>query len=408
MVRFWNKFALSVLILTLVFNIFSISVGAVSREDLDSAEKIICIVHRGDWHSFPENSAEAVKAGCEYGFVSVDVKLTKDGKAVLLADDTTDRMVVDADGKTVSGNVADKTYEELAALYLRAENGSEDKVKTDCRVSGLDSALSFVSEDSLLILNTNREDFEKVYAEVKALGATEKVVFRFLSDSNSDIIKTTSVYDDITVFGNYQGNIIFLATSAVKKSFENGMNVVELGSKNGNGVLYDEFLMDRFDEQGRAMASMVNGRSGKRPDSERGWDDLIRLGYSVIETDYPEQFNEYLEQIEDEEKQLNYYVDLYKSTDLQPYTTDSEKAFSTALDEAKNLISGNGSLSEMQNARHALQSAYDNLTLGEKKAVTLKFEFTAGRLIAVVLCGGAIIAAQVFFFRKRDKNKKAD
>ncbi|MEE0981391.1 MAG: glycerophosphodiester phosphodiesterase family protein, partial [Acutalibacteraceae bacterium] len=74
-----------------------------SREDLDSAEKIICIVHRGDWHSFPENSAEAVKAGCEYGFVSVDVKLTKDGKAVLLADDTTDRMVVDADGKTVSG-----------------------------------------------------------------------------------------------------------------------------------------------------------------------------------------------------------------------------------------------------------------------------------------------------------------
>ena len=408
MVRFRNKFVLSMLILTLVFNIFSISVGAVSREDLDSAEKIICIVHRGDWHSFPENSAEAVKAGCEYGFVSVDVKLTKDGKAVLLADDTTDRMVVDADGKTVSGNVADKTYAELTELYLRAENGSEDKAKTDCRVSGLDSALSFVSEDSLLILNTNCEDFEKVYAEVKALGATEKVAFRFLSDSNSDIIKTTSVYDDITVFGNYQGNIIFLATSAVKKSFENGMNVVELGSKNGNGVLYDEFLMDRFDEQGRAMASMVNGRSGKRPDSERGWDDLIRLGYSVIETDYPEQFNEYLEQIEDEEKQLNYYVDLYKSTDLQPYTTDSEKAFSTALDEAKNLLSGKGSLSEMQNARHALQSAYDNLTLGEKKAVTLKFEFTAGRLIAVVLCGGAIIAAQVFFFRKRDKNKKAD
>lgn len=408
MVRFWNKFVLSMLILTLVFNIFSISVGAVSREDLDSAEKIICIVHRGDWHSFPENSAEAVKAGCEYGFVSVDVKLTKDGKAVLLADDTTDRMVVDADGKTVSGNVADKTYAELTELYLRAENGSEDKAKTDCRVSGLDSALSFVSEDSLLILNTNCEDFEKVYAEVKALGATEKVAFRFLSDSNSDIVKTTSVYDDITVFGNYQGNIIFLATSAVKKSFENGMNVVELGSKNGNGVLYDEFLMDRFDEQGRAMVSMVNGRSGKRPDSERGWDDLIRLGYSVIETDYPEQFNEYLEQIEDEEKQLNYYVDLYKSTDLQPYTTDSEKAFSTALDEAKNLLSGKGSLSEMQNARHALQSAYDNLTLGEKKAVTLKFEFTAGRLIAVVLCGGAIIAAQVFFFRKRDKNKKAD
>lgn len=407
MVRFSNKITLLMLILTLLFDIFSISVGAVSREIFDSAEEIICVVHRGDWHSFPENSSEAVKAGGEYGFVSVDVRLTKDGKVILMADDTTDRMVVDADGKTVSGNVADKTYAELTELYLRAENGSEDKAKTDCHVSGLESALDFVSEDSLLILNTKCEDFEKVYAEVKAFGATEKVAFRFLSDSNSDIIKTTSVYDDITVFGNYQGNIIFLATSAVKKSFENGMNVVELGSKNGNGVLYDEFLMERFDEQGRAMVSMVNGRSGKRPDSERGWDDLIRLGYSVIETDYPEQFNEYLEQIGNEKKQLNYYVDLYKSTDLQPYTTDTEKAFATALEDAKNLLSGKGSLSEMQNARYALQSAYDNLTLGEKKAVTLKFELTAGRLIAVVLCGGAIIAAQVFFFRKRDKNKKA-
>ena len=253
MVRFSNKITLLMLILTLLFDIFSISVGAVSREIFDSAEEIICVVHRGDWHSFPENSSEAVKAGGEYGFVSVDVRLTKDGKVILMADDTTDRMVVDADGKTVSGNVADKTYAELTELYLRTENGFEDKAKTDCHVSGLESALDFVSEDSLLILNTKCEDFEKVYAEVKAFGATEKVAFRFLSDSNSDIIKTTSVYDDITVFGNYQGNIIFLATSAVKKSFENGMNVVELGSKNGNGVLYDEFLMERFDEQGRAM-----------------------------------------------------------------------------------------------------------------------------------------------------------
>ena len=408
MIRFWNKMTLLTLVLILILNTFSIGVGAVSKEDLDSSEEIICIVHRGDWHAFPENSAEAVKAGAEYGFVSVDVKLTKDSKVVLLADDTTDRMVVDAEGKTVSGNVADKTYAELTALYLRAENGDEDKPKTDCRVSGLGTALSFVNEDSLLILNTSCEDFEKVYDEVKTLDAIDQVAFRFLSDSNSDIIKTTSAYDDATVFGNYQGNIIFLATSTVKNSFENGMNVVELGSKNGNGVLYDEFLMERFNENGRAMVSMVNGRSGKRPDSERGWDDLIGLGYSVIETDYPEQFNEYLENIENEEKQLNYYIDLYKSTDLQPYTMDSEKAFSTALDEAKKLVSGNGSLSEIQNARHTLQSAYDNLTLGEKKAVTLKFEFTAGRLIAVILCGGAIIAAQVFFFKKRDKSKKAD
>ncbi|MBO5421246.1 MAG: hypothetical protein J6A67_04805 [Clostridia bacterium] len=407
MVRFLNKIALSVLVLTLLANTFVTSAGAATKEDLDSAEKIICIVHRGDWHSYPENSAEAVKAGSEYGFVSVDLQVTEDKKVVLMADDTTDRMVVDAEGNTVSGAVAEKTLEELTSLYLRAGNGSAHNKKTDCHVASLEAVVSETSEDSVIILNTYCEDFESVYAQVKELDATDKVVFRFVSDSISDIVKTTSAYDDITVFGNYQGNIIFLATSAVKKSFENGMNIVELGSANANGVLYDDFLMKRFDKNGKAMVSTVNGRSGKRPDSERGWDDLIVNGYSVIETDYPEQFNEYLAQIDDERETLSYYVDLYKSTDLQPHTTDTENDFKSALETAQNLLSGTGSLSELQNARHALQSAYDNLTPGEKKAVTLKFDFTIGRFIAVVLCGGAIIAAQVFFFKKRDKSKKA-
>ncbi|MBO5103876.1 MAG: hypothetical protein J6B74_02285, partial [Ruminococcus sp.] len=101
MVRFLNKIALSVLVLTLLANTFVTSAGAATKEDLDSAEKIICIVHRGDWHSYPENSAEAVKAGSEYGFVSVDLQVTEDKKVVLMADDTTDRMVVDAEGNTV-------------------------------------------------------------------------------------------------------------------------------------------------------------------------------------------------------------------------------------------------------------------------------------------------------------------
>lgn len=407
MTRFFHRILLLTLIAAMFCSFLSINAGAIKKEDIDSAEKIICVVHRGDWHSFPENSAEAVRAGGEYGFVSVDIKLTRDGKAVLMADDTTDRMVVDVNGKTVSGKVSDKSLAELTELYLRAENGSEDKAKTDCRVASLESALAEVSEDSLLILNTTCADFETVYAEVKALKAEDMVVFRFNTDSNSDIIKTTSGRNDITAFGNYQGNIIFLATSAVDKTVENGMNVIELGSANENGVLYDDFLMNRFDENGKAMVSMVNGRSGERPDNERGWDDLVARGYSVIETDYPEQFSQYVGQVERERESLEYYINLYKATDLQPYTTDTETAFTQALSTAKTLLVQPSSLSELQNARFALQSSYDNLTLGEKKAVTLKFDFTIGRLIALVLCGGAIIAAQVFFFKKRDKSKKA-
>jgi hypothetical protein len=298
------------------------------------------------------------------------------------------------------------TLDELTALYLRAENGGEDKAVTECKVAGLEDTIK-AAGDTVLIINTSCDDFYAVHDYLESLGAEDKVIFRFKGDSMSDIdFTTTSIADNY--FGNYQGNIIFLATSAVKKSFPCETKTIELGSKNGNGVLYDEYLMSFIEEKGmRAMVSMVGGRSGKRPDSERGWDDLITLGYTVIETDYPEQLGEYLSEIENEKKQLGYFVDLYKSTELQPYTTDTENAFVSALADANELIANSGSLSEMQNARHALQSAYDNLTLGEKKAVTLKFDFTAGRLAAVVLVGAAFIVSQILLFKRRDKMKKA-
>lgn len=393
--------------LFLIFNIFATSVAATDVKDFSQKGDIICISHRGDWHSFPENSAEAVRAGAQYGAVSVDVRVTKDGKAVLMADETTDRMVADETGKTVSKNVADMTLDELTSLYLRAENGGEDKKVTECKVASLESAIQAAGQTAL-ILNLTCEDFDAVYKNVAELGATDKVVFRFNTDSMKDISETVKDTKDVTAFGNYQGNIIFLATSAVKKSLANGMNTVELGSTNGNGVLYDEYLMSFIEERGiRAMVSMVGGRSGKRPDSERGWDDLITLGYTVIETDYPEQLNEYLGRIESEKKQLSYFVDLYKSTDLQAYTTDTENAFTSALTNAQALIENAGSLSELQNARHALQLSFDNLTLGEKKAVTLKFDFTVGRLVAVVLVGAAFVVSQILLFKRRDKTKKA-
>ena len=394
------------MILLMIFNIFATGAAATDFDDFALGNDIICISHRGDWHSYPENSAEAVRAAVQYGAVSVDVRVTEDGKAVLMADETTDRMVADANGKTISSSVADMTLAELTSLYLRAENGGEDKAVTECKVASLESAI-VAAGDTALIVNTSCDDFYAVHDYLESLGLEDKVIFRFKGDSMSDIdFTTTSIADNY--FGNYQGNIIFLATAAVKTSVASETKTIELGSKNGNGVLYDEYLMSYIEERGiRAMASMVGGRSGKRPDSERGWDDLITLGYSVIETDYPEQLNEYLKRIEGEKKQLAYFVDLYKSTDTQPYTTDTENAFTSAMTKAKELIGNNGSLSQMQNARHALQSAYDNLTLGEKKAVTLKFDFTVGRLVAVVLVGAAFVTSQILLFRRRDKAKKA-
>lgn len=369
----------------------------------DGGEKIICIAHRGDWHSFPENSAEAVNAALEYDAVSVDVKLSSDGIPVLMADETVDRMCVDSDSKPISGAVSSFTFAQLGEMYLREDNGGTNKSKTDCRIPELKKIFEVSDGKTAIVVNVSESDFKTIYDYVKALGKLDETVFRINAKAKK-IVELTKDLDGIKVLGNYQGNIIFLATSAVKECFSNGIYTIEMGSTNGNGVLYGNFLLKRFVENKRAMVSMVNGRCGKRTDNETGWDDLISRGYSAIETDFPAELTEYIRKTNSAAIDLEKFIDLYNGIDLTPYNTESEKAFSSALSEAKSLLGTPCSFSEIADARSALQSAHDSLTVGEKKNVTLKFKFTPGRIITVVLCGAAFTVGTLYLISKKKEN----
>lgn len=406
MVNIWKKTAIFILSLILFTALSVSSVIAADASDIasdfsDGKKNIICIAHRGDWHSFPENSAEAINAAAEYDAVSVDVRLTADGKPVLMADEKVDRMSVDGEGKSVSGKVSSFTLAQLKELYLRESNGGTDKKKTTCRIPELKEIYETAAGRTAVMLNVQENDFKTVYDYVKALGKLDETVFR-INAKPQKIIELTRDLDGVNVTGNYQGNIIFLATSAVKKYFAANIYTIEMGSTNGNGVLYDNFLVKRFVGSKRAMVSMVNGRCGKRADNETGWDDLISRGYSVIETDFPAELTEYIRKTETAATDLEKNIDIYANTDLSPYTSETEKAFSSALSAAKKTLDGRSSFSELTDARSALQSAHDSLKVGAKKNVALKFRFTPGRIIAVVLCAAAFTGGTLFLRSKRE------
>lgn len=406
MVNIWKKTAIFILSLILFTALSVSSVIAADASDIasdfsDGKKNIICIAHRGDWHSFPENSAEAINAAAEYDAVSVDARLTADGKPVLMADEKVDRMSVDGEGKSVSGKVSSFTLAQLKELYLRESNGGTDKKKTTCRIPELKEIYETAAGRTAVMLNVQENDFKTVYDYVKALGKLDETVFR-INAKPQKIIELTRDLDGVNVTGNYQGNIIFLATSAVKKYFAANIHTIEMGSTNGNGVLYDNFLMKRFVGSKRAMVSMVNGRCGKRADNETGWDDLISRGYSVIETDFPAELTEYIRKTETAATDLEKNIDIYANTDLSPYTSETEKAFSSALSAAKKTLDGRSSFSELTDARSALQSAHDSLKVGAKKNVALKFRFTPGRIIAVVLCAAAFTGGTLFLRSKRE------
>ncbi len=406
MVNIWKKTAIFILSLILFTALSVSSAIAADASDIasdfsDGKKNIICIAHRGDWHSFPENSAEAINAAAEYDAVSVDIRLTADGKPVLMADEKVDRMSVDGEGKSVSGKVSSFTLAQLKELYLRESNGGTDKKKTTCRIPELKEIYETAAGRTAVMLNVQENDFKTVYDYVKALGKLDETIFR-INAKPKKIIELTKDLDGVNVTGNYQGNIIFLATSAVKKYFAANIYTIEMGSTNGNGVLYDNFLMKRFVGSKRAMVSMVNGRCGKRADNETGWDDLISRGYSVIETDFPAELTEYIRKTETAATDLEKNIDIYANTDLSPYTSETEKAFSSALSAAKKTLDGKSSFSELTDARSALQSAHDSLKVGAKKNVALKFRFTPGRIIAVVLCAAAFTGGTLFLRSKRE------
>ncbi len=406
MVNIWKKTAIFILSLILFTALSVSSVIAADASDIasdfsDGKKNIICIAHRGDWHSFPENSAEAINAAAEYDAVSVDVRLTADGKPVLMADEKVDRMSVDGEGKSVSGKVSSFTLAQLKELYLRESNGGTDKKKTTCRIPELKEIYETAAGRTAVMLNVQENDFKTVYDYVEALGKLDETVFRINAKPQKIIELTKDLYG-VNVTGNYQGNIIFLATSAVKKYFAANIYTIEMGSTNGNGVLYDNFLMKRFVGSKRAMVSMVNGRCGKRADNETGWDDLISRDYSVIETDFPAELTEYIRKTETAATDLEKNIDIYANTDLSPYTSETEKAFSSALSAAKKTLDGRSSFSELTDARSALQSAHDSLKVGAKKNVALKFRFTPGRIIAIVLCAAAFTGGTLFLRSKRE------
>lgn len=379
---------------------FASDASETAKSFSNGGSEIICIAHRGDWHSFPENSVEAVNAALDFDAVSVDVRLTSDGKPVLMADETVDRMCVNSDGSSVKGAVSSFTLAQLKEFFLREGNGGSDKGKTDCRVAELKEIYAVADGKTAVVLNISEADFKTVYDYVTALGKNDETVYRINAKSKR-IVELTKDIDNITVTGNYQGNIIFLATAAVKECFQNKIYTIEMGSTNGNGVLYDNFLMKRFVGDKRAMVSMVNGRCGKRSDNETGWDDLISRGYSVIETDFPDELTDYIKRTEAAATDLEKYVDLYKDTDLSPYSTDTEKSFISALSSAQALIGNPSSLSELTETCSALRSAHDSLTVGAKKSVALKFSFTPGRIIAVILCAAAFTVGTLYLRKKR-------
>ncbi len=364
----------------------------------------IC-ANRGNWQKYAENSVEGI-VDCTAEYISVDVRLTKDGVPVLMADETLDRMCIDAEGNTVSGLVSDKTYAEISTYFLRYANGGELTKKSNFAVASLEQALDAIDDGNTLIIDVSVDDLGKVAGVVENEEKLSKVLFRLTDASSSDaasIVAKNERFKNL-IIPQYNGNIIFGANALIDNAVQAKLSIVKVGTKNRNGVvLYDSYTAQFKENSIMAIFSMVDEYAADRKDDVTGWDNVISHGYSIIETDYPELLSKYIESTEELKDELRNLVNMCQTYLEGEYSADSLKEFTSAYNTAKACVDGVASQSQISAAFYDLSEAYSALEKASADETAGKFTFSIGRLVAVVLCGGGIVASQVYLYKKRKK-----
>lgn len=140
------------------------------------------VAHRGLSGIAPQNSLPAVEKAIEYGYdgCEFDIHTTKDGKWVVIHDDTVDAMT---DGE---GNVSAFTLKEIRKLKLDSGNGIEGY--ENLQVPTLEEVLEIIAESEIIPV------VEIKGCDVKYLPSLKKMLSRYGLSEKAEIISFNREY----------------------------------------------------------------------------------------------------------------------------------------------------------------------------------------------------------------------
>lgn len=352
-----------------LISFFSLSASAENDNSYYPPQELLCISYRGDTALYEPNSREAVLSAFDKGadFVSVNVRKSDDGNLVLC---------------------------------------SENSAKVEGVL--LKDMLQLLSDSQILILDFDKELKDEIYTLLKEENALEGAWLR-IKDSAKEINNWLKDKDDVNVIGVTSSFNIFTIRSFVKNLYY--LPAVQLQSKNYFNVMYGSWCYSLYSSRvgTRAVAPMYDpDLCGQRSDSEDGWNDLIKKNFSIIETNNIEALVAYKMQSAELKNNLALILEKAKAIDTDSYSLVSRENLADGIEMAEQLINGGlVSNDELQSAASSLQKAINNMSLSDgtdtqKGALSI----TVGKIIAAVLVGSAILAAQIYTYKMQKRKKK--
>ncbi|GEM_PF-564569 len=268
----------------------------------DASGQLMIVAHRACWSDgFPENSLSAIRHCLDIGveILELDVRLSKDGVPVLMHDAHLGRTT------TGTGLVSDHTYEELLSLRLLAGDGSSQSVTKE-RIPALRDVLELVGGKALINLDVKGASSERILEYVTASGDAGMVIFKRRIGSESDV----DIERYIASGAMFMPIIAECAPSESTKycvDIELGLPALLTGADLvALEVVFQSpsfFLAIAQEAKERGLRIWLNSLSPRHsagmtdaialdnPDAV--WGQMVCLGASIIQTDYPSQLRDY-------------------------------------------------------------------------------------------------------------------
>ncbi|MFN5318369.1 MAG: glycerophosphodiester phosphodiesterase family protein [Bacteroidia bacterium] len=246
----------------------------------DSSKKVLVAAHRGDWKNYPENSIPAVLSCIRVGIdiVEIDVQETRDGKFVLMHDNTVNRTT---NGK---GKVSNLTSEHI--LKLRLKNRFNEL--TEYTVPSLDTILQLTKGKIIVNIDKSAGKFDKLIPIIK----------KYKCGSNV-ILKGTGSYK---LFNDYQLNnidsICFMPIFNSKNEsidtflIQTRLPVVELMLSNDTSYASKPKGLEMFRRNNcriwyNALFESISGGHNESKNAIESWEWFIQHDAYIIQTDFP-------------------------------------------------------------------------------------------------------------------------
>lgn len=266
-----------------------------------NSKTVLVAAHRSDWRNAPENSIEAMKRAIEMGvdIIELDVRKTKDGKLIVMHDNTLDRT---SNGK---GLISEIIYDSIAKLFLKDGIG----ITRNHKIPTLDEVMRFVKNKPVLINLDKAYDFiPETYQVLLETGTIDQGLFK----GSETIEVLQQKYPEIMRKINYMPMVWDISHDDKRKISSEPIPYTINFIKKSNPVAFEVI----FDNQKPAVFDLLKiirdakktvwintlwdsicaGYSDEKAieNPDANWGEMIKWGANVIQTDRPRELIEYL------------------------------------------------------------------------------------------------------------------